>query len=68
MTEVEVEQWQDEFDAFHARVADLFERSESREQAGKDLRGLLTEAQRKKSWQMAEAVGEPIADRMQRLL
>jgi SRSO17 transposase len=68
MTEEELEQWQEEFDAFHARFADLFERSESREQARKYLRGLLTEAQRKNSWQMAEAVGERLPDRMQRLL
>ena len=68
MTPEELEQWQDDFDAFHARFADLFERSESREQARHYLRGLLTEAQRKNSWQMAEAVGEPIPDRMQRLL
>src|SRR5437588_2672597 len=68
MTQEEVEQWQDDFDAFHARFADLFERSESREQARHYLRGLLTEAERKNSWQMAEAVGEPIPDRMQRLL
>jgi SRSO17 transposase len=68
MTKEELEQWQEEFDAFHARFADLFERSESREQARHYLRGLLTEAERKNSWQMAEAVGEPIPDRMQRLL
>src|SRR5712691_4296752 len=68
MTKEELEQWQDEFEAFHARFADLFERSESREQVRKYLRGLLTEAQRKNSWQMAEAVGESIPDRMQRLL
>jgi SRSO17 transposase len=68
MTEEELEQWQDEFDAFHARFADLFERSESREQARKYLRGLLTEAQRKNGWQVAEAVGDRIPDRMQRLL
>src|SRR5437588_10532268 len=68
MTQEEVEQWQDDFDAFHARFADLFKRSESREQARAYLRGLLTEAERKNSWQMAEAVGESIPDRMQRLL
>ncbi len=68
MTEEELEQWQEEFEAFHARFADLFERSESREQAKKYLRGLLTEAERKNSWQVAEAVGDPIPDRMQRLL
>ncbi len=68
MTEEELEQWQDEFAAFHARFADLFERSESRQQARKYLRGLLTEAERKNSWQVAEAVGDRIPDRMQRLL
>src|SRR5436853_6494991 len=68
MTEEELEQWQEEFEAFHARFADLFERSESREQARKYLRGLLTEAERKNSWQVAEAVGERLPDRMQRLL
>jgi SRSO17 transposase len=68
MTEEELEQWHDEFAAFHARFADLFERSESREQARKYLRGLLTEAERKNSWQVAEAVGDRIPDRMQRLL
>jgi SRSO17 transposase len=68
MTEEELEQWHDEFAAFHARFADLFERSESRQQAGKYLRGLLTEAQRKNSWQVAEVVGDRIPDRMQRLL
>jgi SRSO17 transposase len=68
MTEEELEQWQEDFDAFHARFADLFERSESREQARKYLRGLLTEAERKNSWHVAEAVGDCIPDRMQRLL
>src|SRR5258708_28145192 len=68
MTEKELEQWQDECEVFDARFADLFERSESREQARKYLRGLLTEAERKNSWQVAEAVGERIPDRMQRLL
>src|SRR3989449_8270334 len=68
MTKEELEQWQEAFEAFHARFADLFERSESREQARKYLRGLLTEAERKNSWQVAEAVGDRIPDRMQRLL
>src|SRR5437764_577313 len=58
MREEELEQWQDDFDAFHARFADLFERSESREQARKYLRGLLTEAERKNSWQVAVAMLE----------
>jgi SRSO17 transposase len=68
MTEEELERWQDDFEAFHARFADLFKRSESREQARNYLRGLLTEAERKNSWHVAEAVGDRIPDRMQRLL
>jgi hypothetical protein len=32
MTIEELEQWQEDFEQFHARFADLFERSESREQ------------------------------------
>ncbi len=68
MTIEELEQWQDEFEAFHARFADLFERSESRQQAKKYLRGLLAQAERKNSWQVAEVVGDRVPDRMQRLL
>src|SRR5712692_5646283 len=68
MTIKELEAWQEEFEAFHARFADLFERSESREQAKKYLRGLLAQADRKNSWQVAEAVGDRVPDRMQRLL
>lgn len=68
MTIEELEQWQEAFEQFHARFADLFERSESREQAKKYLRGLLAQADRKNSWQMAEAVGDRLPDRMQRLL
>jgi SRSO17 transposase len=68
MTIEELEAWQGEFEQFHARFADLFERSESREQAKKYLRGLLAQADRKNSWQVAEAVGDRIPDRMQRLL
>jgi SRSO17 transposase len=68
MTIEELEAWQEEFEQFHARFADLFERSESREQAKKYLRGLLAQADRKNSWQVAEAVGDRIPDRMQRLL
>lgn len=68
MTIEELEEWQPEFEAFHARFADLFERSESREQAKKYLRGLLAQAERKNSWQVAEVVGDRLPDRMQRLL
>lgn len=68
MTTDEIEQWADEFAAFHGRFAHLFSRSESREQSFKYLRGLLSPAERKNSWQMAEIVGEARPDGMQRLL
>ncbi|GAC1401520.1 MAG: IS701 family transposase [Ktedonobacteraceae bacterium] len=68
MTIKELEAWREEFEQFHARFADLFERSESREQAKKYLRGLLAQADRKNSWQVAEVVGDRVPDRMQRLL
>jgi SRSO17 transposase len=68
MTIEELEAWQEAFEQFHARFADLFERSESREQAKKYLRGLLAQAERKNSWQVAEVVGDRVPDRMQRLL
>jgi SRSO17 transposase len=68
MTLKDLEAWQKEFEQFHARFADLFQRSESREQAKKYLRGLLAQVDRKNSWQVAEAVGERLPDRMQRLL
>lgn len=57
-----------DFEAFHARFADLFARSEPREQAAKYVRGLLGGAERRNSWQLAEAMGDVLPDRMQRLL
>jgi SRSO17 transposase len=68
MTLEELDAWREDFEQFHARFADLFARSESREQAKKYLRGLLAQVDRKNSWQIAEAVGDRIPDRMQRLL
>src|SRR5690349_8378454 len=68
MTIEELEAWQEEFEQFHARFADLFERSESREQAKKYLRGLLAQVERKNGWQVAEVVWDRVPDRMQRLL
>lgn len=68
MTLEEFDQWQEMFEQFHTHFADLFERSESREQAKKYLRGLLAPVGRKNSWQLAEGVGDDIPDRMQRLL
>ena len=46
-------QWGDDFEAFHARFARFFKRSEPRQQAVKYLRGLMSPVQRKNSWQLA---------------
>ncbi len=58
----------EDFEAFHARFAHLFARSEPRQQAAKYLRGLLAPIPRKNGWQVAEAVGDATPDRTQRLL
>jgi SRSO17 transposase len=57
-----------DFEEFQARFADLFARSEPREQAAKYLRGLMGGAERRNGWQLAEAMGDAVPDRMQRLL
>ena len=64
----ELESWEDDFAAFHARFAGLFGRREPREQCIKYLRGLLALVERKNGWQLAEVVGDTTPDRTQRLL
>jgi len=61
-------QWGQDFEAFHARFARFFERSEPRRQAAKFLRALMAPVQRKNGWQLAEAVGDETPDKTQRLL
>lgn len=68
MTEAELQEWVEDFEAFHARFAPIFGRKEPREQAQKYIRGLLAPVERKNSWHLAEAVGEAIPDSTQRLL
>jgi SRSO17 transposase len=68
MTLDELDDWAASFKAFHARFAELFELCESREQAQKYLRGLLSNVERKNGWQLAEVVGDAMPDRTQRLL
>jgi SRSO17 transposase len=58
----------EDFEGFHARFAPVFARSESREQALKYMRSLMGPVARRNGWQLAEAVGDPTPDRMQRLL
>jgi SRSO17 transposase len=64
----ELDSWADEFEAFHARFADLFSRQEPREQSRKYLRALLSPIERKNGWQLAEAGGDQRPDATQRLL
>lgn len=64
----ELDGWAEEFEAFQARFAHLFKRSEPRQQAALYLRGLLGKAERKNCWQLAEEVGEATVDPTQRLL
>jgi SRSO17 transposase len=68
MSPIEVDQYTAEFEAFHARFAGFFARSEPREAAGQYLRGLLSPVQRKNCWQMAEATGARDPQALQRLL
>jgi len=68
MTTEELDEWADDFEAFHARFAGLFARSEPREQAAKYMRGLMGSVGRKNGWQIAEAVGDKTPDPTQRLL
>ena len=64
----DVTDWAGELEAVHARIAPRFERAEPRRRALRYLKGLLSHAERKNGWQLAEEAGEPTPDGMQRLL
>jgi SRSO17 transposase len=64
----ELAPWAESFAAFCARFDDLFQRSESRGQARKYLRGLLAPVERKTTWQLAEVAHDATPDRMRRRL
>lgn len=68
MTTEELDKWADGFEAFQARFAGLFRRSEPREQAVEYMRGLMAPMARKNGWQIAEAMGDKTPDPTQRLL
>lgn len=67
MTEA-VERWGHEFDALHERIASRFRRAEPRRRVHGYLRGLLATTERKNGWHLAELLGEPTPDGVQRLL
>src|SRR5690348_12185559 len=66
--QAEIEGWRDGLDALHARIAGRFRRSEARERAKQYLAGLLDRVERKNGWQLAEHLGEPGPQGVQRLL
>src|SRR5436305_14233852 len=68
VTERDVEQWAEDFEAFHARFAPYFFRSEVRARSAAYLRALLGSVERKNGWQLAEAIGEADPNGAQRLL
>lgn len=64
----ELDNWTDDFEAFHSRFSSLFGRIEVQEQGAKYLQGLLSQVERKNGWQLAESVGDKRPDGTQRLL
>jgi len=68
MTLEELNEWGADFLRFCNRFANVFHRKEPRAQAIKYLRGLLSSAERKNSWQIAEVMGDSTPDASQRLL
>ena len=57
-TVTDVRGWADELEAVGGRLARRFPRSEPRRRAVEYLRGLLSDAERKNGWQLAEQVGD----------
>lgn len=63
-----VRSWTEELDALDERIAPHFSRSEVRRRAHDYLRGLLSGAERKNSWQLAEVAGNTTPYGIQHLL
>src|SRR5881392_3297199 len=64
----QVHGWAAELESLCERVAPRFGRVEVRRRAAAFLRGLLSGAERKNGWQLAEQAGDTSPDGMQRLL
>lgn len=67
-TREEIVGWREGLDVLHGRIARHFRRAEARERAKRYLAGLLDRVERKNGWQLAEALGEPGPQGVQRLL
>src|SRR6266705_1334751 len=68
VTMAQIAGWAAELEALAEWVAPRFQRVEARRRVGAFLRGLLSSAERKNGWQLAEQAGEATPDGMQRLL
>ena len=64
----EIAGWGAGRDALHARIGGRFRRAEVRARAKRYLAGLLDRVERKNGWQLAEHLGEPGPQGVQRLL
>uniref|UniRef100_UPI000A32782C IS701 family transposase n=1 Tax=Xenorhabdus vietnamensis TaxID=351656 RepID=UPI000A32782C len=60
--------WEQELLTLHARLAPLFHSTGPRQRSLAYLRGLLSDVERKNSWQLAEWMGESTPDGIQYLL
>jgi SRSO17 transposase len=67
-TVADVRGWADELEAVGRRLARRFPRSEPRRRAVAYLRGLLSDAERKNGWQLAEKAGDETPYGVQHLL
>jgi SRSO17 transposase len=67
-TREEIAGWRSGLDALHDRIGHRFRRAEARERAKRYLAGLLERVERKNGWQLAEHLGEPGPQGVQRLL
>ncbi|HEY1375454.1 MAG TPA: IS701 family transposase, partial [Gemmataceae bacterium] len=67
-TAAQVTAWADELAAVADRIGRHFGRSEPRRRAIGYVRGLLSTAERKNGWQLAEHLGDPTPDGVQHLL
>jgi SRSO17 transposase len=63
-----ISSWREKFNRMAERIAGYFSRSEPQERAQQYMLGLLSKAERKNSWQVAEIMHEDGPQRMQRLL
>jgi len=67
-SQADLHTWAAELDAVAAALGPRFERAEPRQRAIAYLTGLLSTAERKNGWHLAELAGEATPDGMQRLL